>query len=239
MSDDFVGLTSTDGRVFEAYLALPATPNGAGVVILPEVYNVNEWVRGVAAGYAAQGYTVLAPDLFWRQQPGVHLGYDQPQRARDQGEAADVDAIVTDVGQAARFLRNRLGADAKVGVVGFCLGGRLALLAGIREPIDAVSAYYAVKLDQHLQELPLLSVPSVIHFGATDPWVPSDTVEAVERIYAAAPHVAFHRYADTGHGFARNGYAPYQKTAADLAEERTLALFDAALLAGGARSGAR
>ncbi|MFG1372271.1 dienelactone hydrolase family protein [Xanthobacter oligotrophicus] len=230
MSNGFIELQSKDGYSFEAFLALPDQPNGAGLVILPEVYNVNAWVQGIATRYAKAGYTVLVPDLFWRQQPGVHLDYDQVERARAQGEAVDVDGVVGDVGQAARALRERLGEGAKVGVIGFCLGGRLALLAGIREPVDSVSAFYAVKLERHLDELPKLAVPTAIHFGATDPWVPTETVAAVQRIYAQVPHVGFHRYADTGHGFARNGYPPHVEDAAERAHARTLALFETALL---------
>jgi len=232
MSDGFVKLTSRDGRAFDAWRAEPATSNGAGIVILPEVYNVNAWARGIAARYSARGYLVLVPDLFWRQESGVHLDYDQPERARSQGEAADVDAIVSDVGQVAQFLRDRLGHSARIGVVGFCIGGRLALLAAIREKIDAVSAYYPVKLDQHLAELPSLNIPSLIHFGATDPWVPAQTVAAVQRLYVGAPHVWLHGYSDTGHGFARNGFPPYVPEAAERAEQRSLRLFEESLLSG-------
>lgn len=230
MSNGFIALQSRDGRSFEAFLALPDQPNGAGLVILPEVYNVNAWVRGIAARYAAAGYTVLVPDLFWRQRPGVHLDYDEAERARAQGEDVDVDGVVGDVGQAAQALRARLGPQAKVGVIGFCLGGRLALLAGIREPVDAVSAFYAVKLDRHLDELPQLAVPAVIHFGAADPWIPPETVAAVGRLYADASHVGLHHYPQTGHGFARNGYPPHVEAAAEQAHARTHALFEATLL---------
>jgi len=78
----------------------------------------------------------------------------------------------------------------------------------------------------------------VIQFGATDPWVPSETVDAVQRIYVAAPHVAFHRYAETGHGFARNSYPPYQQSAGELAEHRSLRPFNDALLSGAVPSAA-
>jgi carboxymethylenebutenolidase len=220
----FVQLSARTGETFEAYLATPAHANGAGLVILPEVYNVNHWVRAVADSYAADGYTVLVPDLFWRQQPGVYLDYDEPDRARAQGEEVDVDGVVSDVGQAAADLRRRLGDQAKIGVIGFCLGGRLAVLAGIRERIDAVIGYYAVKLDQHLDELPKLDKPTLLHFGETDPWVPKQTQESVGVILADRANVDLHIYAGTGHGFARNGYPPYNADATALARQRSSAL---------------
>lgn len=217
----FVQLSARTGESFEAYLATPDNANGVGLVILPEVYNVNHWVRAVAESYAADGFTVLVPDLFWRQEPGVYLDYDQPDRARAQGEEVDVDGVVGDVGQAAAFLRKRLGDRAKVGVIGFCLGGRLAVLAGIREPIDAVIGYYAVKLDHHLAELPKLDKPTLLHFGETDPWVPQQTQASVGAILAEKAKVDLHIYAGTGHGFARNGYPPYNADATDLARQRS------------------
>ena len=220
----FVQIPARTGESFEAYQATPDHPNGVGLVILPEVYNVNHWVRGVADSYADDGYTVLVPDLFWRQQPGVHLDYDQPDRARAQGEEVDVDGVVSDVGQAAASLRQLLGADARIGVIGFCLGGRLAALAGIREPVDAVIGYYAVKLDQHLSELGRLAKPTLLHFGETDPWVPQQTKDSVGALLAERANVAIHVYPDTGHGFARTGYPPYNAAATTTARARTNAL---------------
>lgn len=220
----FVQVSARSGEHFEAYLATPARPNGVGLVILPEVYNVNHWVRGVADSYAADGFTVLVPDLFWRQEPRIYLDYDQPDRARAQGEEVDVDGVVSDVGQAAALLRETLGQSARIGVIGFCLGGRLAVLAGIREPIDAVIGYYAVKLDQHLDELPQLAKPTLLHFGETDPWVPNQTKESVGAILATKPGVELHIYSETGHGFARTGYPPYHADATALARQRTDAL---------------
>src|SRR5690606_12643927 len=141
-----------------------------------------------------------------------------------QGEEVDVDGVVSDVGQAAAWLRNRLGADARIGVIGFCLGGRLAALAGIREPVDAVIGYYAVKLDQHLDELARLANPTLLHFGGTDLWVPQQSKDSVGALLADRANVAIHISPDTGHGFARTGYPPYHADATTKARERTNAL---------------
>ena len=224
-----IALSATDGRSFEAFLETPERPNGRGVVLLPEVYNVNRWVRGVAARYAAQGYTALVPDLFWRQQPGCHYEYDSPEPARAQGEAVDVDAVVTDVGIAAKALREMLSPEAGVAAVGYCLGGRLALLAGVREPIDAVVSYYGVKLDLHLDELATLRRPALLHFGDSDPWVPGEVVDAVRARLGALPNVETHVHAEAGHGFDRNGNPMYRAQAAERAWTRTLAFLEASL----------
>lgn len=222
----FISLAAADGRSFEAFLETPATPNRRGVVVLPEVYNVNQWVRGVARRYADHGYTALVPDLFWRQAPGCHYDYDQPGPARAQGEAVDVDAVVGDVTVAARWLRGTLGDGARVGVVGYCLGGRLAMLAGVRAPVDAVVSYYGVQLDRHLDELAALRTPALLHFGDQDPWVPNAVVSAVSARLAGLPDVRCHVYPGAGHGFDRTGLPNHHPEAAESAWQRTLALFD-------------
>ncbi|MFO1200663.1 MAG: dienelactone hydrolase family protein [Burkholderiaceae bacterium] len=227
-----VSLAAADARSFDAFLESPERPNGLGIVLLPEVYNVNQWVRRVAARYAREGFTVLVPDLFWRQQPGCHYEYDHPDAARAQGEHVDVDAVVRDVGTAAARLRETLGAHARVGAVGYCLGGRLALLAGTREPVDAVVSYYGVKLDQHLDELARLSRPALLHFGDADPWVPNDVVHAVQARMAGLPNAAIHVYEGAGHAFDRDGQPTYRAQAADLAWRRTLALLASSLRTG-------
>ncbi|CAN7306831.1 dienelactone hydrolase family protein [Caballeronia sp. LjRoot34] len=224
-------MRARDGGEFHGYLALPTSTesNGRGLVILPEVYNVNSWLRSVVKDYAHEGYAVLSPDVFWRQEPDIHLGYDQPERARSRGDALDVDRVVEDVGVAAAYLRKLLGSHVPVGVIGFCLGGRLAALAGVREQVQAVSCYYGVRLEDHARELARLAVPAAFHFGETDPWVPLATVETVHRAIEPLPDAKVFVYSNVGHGFARSGYQPYDAAADRLAKQRTRELFDRAL----------
>jgi carboxymethylenebutenolidase len=226
---EWIPLTARDGRSFEAFLAAPeahSKGNGRGLIVLPEVYNVNRFARDVAQRYAALGYTVLVPDLFWRQSPGKHYDYDQPDAAREQGAAVDTDAVVSDVGVAAQALRERLGATATVGVIGYCLGGRLAALAGARESVDAVVSYYGVGLDGHLDELARANKPSLYLFGETDPWVPPAVIDAVQQRASGNINLEVEAYEDAGHGFDRQGFAPYHPAAAEAARARVLAFFD-------------
>ena len=72
---DFTRIQAKDGRSFEAYLSLPTRGIGPGLVVLPEIFNVNETIRGVVDGYAAEGFVALAPDMFWRSEPGLHMTY--------------------------------------------------------------------------------------------------------------------------------------------------------------------
>ena len=224
-----IHLQAREGRSFEAVLELPESPNGRGLVVLPEVYNVNAWVRGVARRYAGRGYTVLVPDLFWRQQPGCHYEYDQPDAARAQGAAVDIDAVVSDVGVLAASLRDRLGAGAGIGVVGYCLGGLLAVLAGARERVDAVVSYYGVRLEEHLDELAGTPTPTLLFFGETDPWVPAEVVAQVQARIHGRPQLTSRVFTGAGHGFDRDGQPSYRQHAAEPALRDSLALFDAHL----------
>lgn len=220
--DGFVEIQASNGQ-FAAWSARPAGPNGAGLVLLPEVFNVNDWVRRTAARYAQAGFDVLAPDLYWRQQPGVHLRYREGERAMALGDALDLDAAIDDVGHCAARLRAQLGTDARVGAVGFCLGGRLAVLAALRGQVQAAEAYYPVRMDAHFLELPAAPVPLLLHFGEDDPWIPAATVAGVVHALAGCAHAAVEIYPGAGHGFARDGYPPFHAPAAALARRRGLA----------------
>ncbi len=221
-----------DGRQSEGYLA---RPEGAGpwpgVVILAEIYNANDWVRAVADGYAERGYLALAPDLYWRQDPGRYFEYTPEGQAegRALGFAMDLDAFTGDMADYARALRADNDCSGRVGTVGFCLGGKLVYLACARDLVDAGVAYYGVQLDQHLDEAPGLARPLLMHFAELDGHVPLDTVDAVRAALAGKPAVDIHLYEGADHGFNRFGYPPFHEAAAALALERTHAFLGAHL----------
>lgn len=138
-------------------------------------------------------------------------------------------AVVTDIGIATSWLRGSLGHQAKIGVIGYCLGGRLALLAGVREPVDAVASYYGVQLDHHLDELATLRKPALVMFGDDDPWVPNDVVEPVCSALSGHPNVECVVLENAGHGFDRDGQPNFRAAASAEAWRRSCELFDGSL----------
>ena len=220
-----ITLTASDGGRFAAYLALPARLPAPGLVVLPEVFNTNPHIRSVADGYAADGFIALAPDVFWRQEAANYLPYTDEGRAKARALWAelDTDQFARDLGDMVAALRARADCTGKIGVMGFCLGGKFAYLASTRLPIEAAVSYYGVQIDQHLDEADRREVPDPDAFrrersacaGADrggDPGAPG-----------RADGVEIHVYPGTEHGFNRQGYPPYNEAAAVQARQRTLA----------------
>lgn len=212
-----IDLTAADGHGLQAYEALPAgTPRG-GIVVVQEIFGVNAHIRGVADGYAAEGYRVIAPALFDRVRPGIELGYTDADIAEGRKIRGQLtfDQALADVAAA----RKALG-DGKVGIVGYCWGGTVTWLAAARLPgFAAASSYYGGGIGQFAAEHP--RCPTQCHFGEKDHAIPIDEVNAVRN---ANPAVGIYTY-PAGHGFNCDARASFDAPSAKLARERTLAFF--------------
>lgn len=215
----FISLKAGDGHSLSAYLAEPAgTPRG-GVVVIQEIFGLNSHIRSVADRWAAEGYLALAPALFDRQHRGIELGYTEADMQQGFGlmQAAGLDTPLLDVDAARAELQQRLGAAARVGVLGFCWGGLLTWLSSCRlQGFAAAIPYYGGGIPQHAQLQP--RCPVMAHFGERDHWIPTDSVQAFA---AAQPTVLVHVYA-ADHGFNCDQRGSYDAAAARLAHERTL-----------------
>ncbi len=222
-----IEVKSRDGESFAAYLALPAKLPAPGIVLLPEVFNTNPHIRSVCDGYAADGFVVLAPDVYWRQEPGSYMTYTDAGRARAQALRArlDTNQFAQDLEDTINALRARSDCTGKVGVIGFCLGGKFVYLSAARHAIDAGVSYYGVQIDQHLDEAANLKCPLLMHFAETDHAVPQATVDLVRKTLEPMGHAEIHQYPGTEHGFNRYGYPPHHEQQAAVARARTLEHF--------------
>ena len=220
-----IKISARDGGAFAAYLTLPVTTPAPGIVLLPEVFNTNDHIRSVADGYAAEGFAVIAPDVYWRQEAGCYLPYTDEGRAKAQALRAELgtDQFAADLGDTVAALKARAECTGKVGVMGFCLGGKFTYLSATRHKIDAAVSYYGVQIEQHLDEAVNLNCPILMHFAGIDPHVPQDTVDAIQAHMGAWDNVDIHVYPGAEHGFNRHGYPSYSEAAAVPARQRTLA----------------
>lgn len=217
---------SGDGS-FSAYCARPTGEPRAAIVVIQEIFGVNRGIRRKCDGLAADGYLALAPDLFWRLEPEVELDPDideQFQRALALMGRFDQDQGVADIEATIRYARNALDVP-KVGVVGYCLGGRLAYMVAARTDADASVGYYAVGIPELLREKHAIANPLMLHIAGADHFVPPEAQEAIHDGLDDHPKVTLHDYPGVDHGFATEVGKRRSEDAARLADRRTAAFF--------------
>jgi carboxymethylenebutenolidase len=209
--------------------AFLAGEGGPGLVMLQEIFGVNAAMQDKARRFARLGFTVLVPDLFWRLQPRVSLGYTEEDRKKgfELFNRFDFKAGVADIAAAARWLEKK---HPSVGVIGFCLGGKLAVAATAAYPFKAVASLYGVKLEADKQRLRAIEVPLQIHVGDKDAHVPMQAVDEIKEALKDKPNAEVFVYPAAGHGFF-NAARPeaYSPAAASLAESRIAQLFNQTL----------
>ncbi|WP_431025433.1 dienelactone hydrolase family protein [Halomonas sp. H5] len=222
-----IEIRATDGSgSFSGYLALPASGHGPGVVIGQEIFGINANMRAVADFYAEEGYVALVPDLFWRLEPSVDLGYSEEEftKAIDLFQRLDVDKAVEDIDASFSALRGLAEVeDAELGYVGFCMGGKLAYLTATRTQAAVSVGYYGMGIDQYLDEADSIKGRLVLHFAEQDGYCDAATRERVSQALAGRPKVELYNYPGVDHAFARVGGMHYDKPAAQMAHERSIA----------------
>ena len=227
MQGEWINVTAADGGSFRAYLAKPAQGSGPGIVLCQEVFGINPYLRDMADLFAEEGYVVIAPDLFWRLEPGVDLGYGEAdmKKAHALHDRFDVDQGVRDIGAAVQALRAQPACKGKVGALGYCLGGKLAILAAAHLDVDCAVSYYGVGIESRLAEVSTCAAPLVLHFAGLDKFVPPAAIESIRNTFAARPEVEIYVYPESVHGFNTPAKPGYDKAAAGMAHSRTIALF--------------
>jgi carboxymethylenebutenolidase len=216
-----------EGRL-DAYVAEPEGRPRAAIVVIQEIFGVNEGIRRKCDRWAALGYFAIAPDLFWRLEPGVELDPDVPeefQQALALMNRFDQDRGIADIEAAIRAARARLPAGGTVGCVGYCLGGRLAFMTATRTDVDASVGYYAVGIDGLLHEKPAIARPLMLHIAGADHFVTPDVQQAMHEGLDDHPRVTLHDYPGEDHGFAAEMGDRRSEEAAQLADRRTEEFF--------------
>ncbi|MCT8180640.1 dienelactone hydrolase family protein [Variovorax sp. CY25R-8] len=233
MTGQYIQLAAKDGSgSFRGYLAVPASGHGPGLVIAQEIFGVNKTMRDVADYYAEEGYVVLVPDLFWRQQPDVELGYSEAdwQQAFEFYGGFDEAKGMEDIQAALDVLRDRPEVvERQAGVLGFCLGGKLAYLAACRTDADVSVGYYGVGIDAALEEAKNIRKPLLLHVAELDKFCPPEARERIVQALKGHPKVALHVYPGVDHAFARAGSDHFHKPSALMAHERSIAALKAAI----------
>lgn len=213
---------------FDAYIARPAGTPKAAIIVIQEIFGVNEGIRRKCDNWAEKGYLAVAPDLFWRDQAHVELDADVPeqfQAALGHMQKLDQDLCIRDIEATIKVARSELGGNGKVGLVGYCLGGRLAFMAACRTDGDAFVGYYGVGIDNLLGEQHAIGKPVLLHIPTADGFVPPEVQRTMHEGLKDNRHVTLHDYEGLDHGFAAETGARRQEEAAQLADKRTVDFF--------------
>jgi len=218
----------TEDGTFSAYVARPSGAPASAVVVIQEIFGVNQVMRDTTDALAAEGFLAVCPDLFWRIEPGIDIT-DQSEaewkRAFELFNAFDVDAGVKDIAATIDQVRADPACSGKVGAVGFCLGGLLAFLTATRTDADASAAYYGVGIEGRVAEAEKLAHPLMLHIAEEDQFVPKAAQQVILQALKDHPLIEIHNYPGRDHAFARAGGEHYDDADAKLAAGRTLTFF--------------
>ena len=214
----------TDAGELSAYVSYPDADKAPAVVVLHEVFGVNEDIRLTCQALAAEGFIAIAPDLFWRQEPGVDLSVTSEsdwKKGLALYMAYDRNAGVTDVAATVAAARELPRSNGHVAVMGYCLGGLMAFLTAARSKVDAVVAFHGGDTEKYLDEAAAVSAPFLMHLAGADEFISTAAQDQIKKAFAGKPNVTIHTYAGCNHAFSRHGGAHYDAAAAKTANDRT------------------
>jgi len=220
---------------FSGYLALPREGSGPGLLLIQEIWGVNAHIRELADQYAAEGFVVLAPDVFWRSEHRVELGYDQSgtERAYLHYQSMDVSQAKSDLDLAVDFLERLDAVTGRMGVVGFCMGGKLAYELADNPKLSAGVSYYGSGIASTAERIRSMAFPFLFHFAAEDHLITMNEVRTLQPLIEMSGDASFEIHQGVGHGFACPHRPAYSMRAALTAKATTLWFLSDCLLDGG------
>lgn len=223
-----IDIAAVDGSgTFKAYLAEPGAEPKAAIVVIQEIFGINPGIRKMCDDWAAEGYLALALDLFWRLEPEVELEWDnEAERSKAFGLIGrfDQDKGIEDIEATIRKARALVNGK-RVGVVGYCLGGKMTYLAAARTDADAFVSYYGGGIDQHLGERHAIGKPIMLHLATADQFIGPDAQKAIHDALDGNRHATVFDYEGKDHAFARAFGSSRDEEAATLADTRTRGFF--------------
>ena len=219
---EMISIKGADGFAFGAWHATPARARKGGVIVIQEIFGLDEHVRRDVDRWASLGFEAVAPSMYDRREPGFTAAHDPAGMSAGiaHAMATPLDQAMSDI----TACRDHLATRGKVYIVGYCYGGSMAWLAAAKVTgLSGSSSYYGSMVQANATLTPLC--PTIVHLGRLDTHIPADAVK--HAVLAAHPDVAVYIYEDAGHGFNNEDPARHDNTSAELARRRTLDLFGA------------
>lgn len=217
-------IPTKDGQSFQAYVAMPEVTPAPAIIMIQEIFGVNEEMRKKCDDLAAKGYIAVCPDLFWRLEPGVQLTdktEEEWAKAFDLFNRFDIDLGVEDLRATHHVFKGHAQSTSKVGCIGYCLGGKLAYLMATRSNIDLAIGYYGVEIDKFIDEAQNIKAPLMLHIAEEDKFVNKEAQAKIIEGLKDNSFVTIHSYAGVNHAFSRINGEHFDADAAELANQRT------------------
>lgn len=216
--------TTRNNETYDGYLAEPAGDGKApGILLITAIFGTDDSMKALTDAWAADGFVVSVPDIFWRVMPGPTADME---KAFARYEAFDVEQGFNDIEDLIADLRTHPRCNGKVAVLGYCFGGRYAHISTARFGADAAGAFHGTAIGQHLDEAASVTCPVSYHFGGEDPVVPMDEVNAIKDAFAGHPAAEIVAYDGVGHNFSMPGKPGYDAAVAKTSRDAVLACFN-------------
>ncbi|NCT41749.1 MAG: dienelactone hydrolase family protein [Alphaproteobacteria bacterium] len=223
-----IKIPAYEGDAFMAYIAMPEdasdTKKYPALVMIQEIFGVNQEMRNKCEEYAAMGYITICPDLFWRIQPNIQLvdnKEEELKRAFELFGQFSTELGIEDLKTTVGYARHMPEVNKKVGAIGYCLGGHLSYRLAAACELDAAVSYYGVNIHEHLDEIPLIKEPLMLHIAGEDEFVNKDAQAKILAAVDPIENITAYRYDGVNHAFARGQGTHYDKPSADIANERS------------------
>ena len=220
-----ITIPAKDSGSFAAYVAMPEREATGSVIVIQEIFGINQGIREKCDWLAGEGFIACAPDLFWRIEPGIELSDQVPaelERAFALFGEFSIDQGIDDLKATYHTLKGHADGNGKVGVLGYCLGGKLAYLMACRSSINAAVGYYGVGIEDLLDEAQNIANPLTLHIAGDDGFVPPEAQAQIHAAFDDKPLITLHDYPGMEHAFTRVGGDHYDAQAAQQADARSI-----------------
>ncbi|MDA9688938.1 dienelactone hydrolase family protein [Betaproteobacteria bacterium] len=203
IENSWIDIKSACGGSFGAYVSLPPAGFGPGLLVIQEIFGVNDHIKNVCDQYALDGFVAVAPDVFWRQEPQIELSYDSAAIAKGVRlfDGLNIDIAAADLQRAVEAIRHIPSCTGKVGAIGFCMGGLLAFVSAARAGVESSVIYYGTRLDHYLDLVHDITCPLLFHFASDDKHISTQAVKKVKMSLTGKDNCRVIVHKNSGHGF--------------------------------------
>ena len=223
MPSSDITYTTRNNETFDGFLASPDGDQTApSILLITAIFGIDDEMKELSDAFANDGFLVSVPDIFWRVMPGPTADME---KAFDRYGKFDPDQGMLDIEDLIKDLKGRPQCNGKVAVLGFCFGGRYAHLSAARLGVDAAGAYHGTAIGMHLDETDKVKCPVSFHFGDSDPVVPMDEVDAIQKSYAGRANAEISVYEGASHNFSMPYKDGYDAAAATKSRQAVLSCF--------------